>query len=53
MSTVWDFFIYLVCHESEKGCQGFMPKDSYYVGGTGMHPKIFNPGNCSHFKYSN
>lgn len=30
-----------------------MPKDPYYVGGIGMSPKIFNPGNYSHLKYSN
>lgn len=49
----WDFSIYVVSYESEQGCQGFMPKDPYYVGGIGMSPKIFNPGNYSHFKYSN
>lgn len=43
--TVWDFSIYLVCYESEQGCQGFMLKDPYYVGGIGISPKIFNPGN--------
>lgn len=52
MSTAWDSSIYLVCYESEQGCQGFTPKDPYYVGGIGVSPKIFNPGNYSRFKYS-
>lgn len=42
-------FIWYVMNQN----RAFMPKDPYYVGGIGVSPKIFNPANYSHLKYSN